>query len=499
MDIEDRIRDAVREDQRPEPSLAFNGRVMGGLPVRGGRIRRMLPAFPRIVPAATFALVAAIALAAIGLPLALSGPAAGPGAATPTKSAAVTVIATSTSTATATQPTARATVAAAVVAGSFTQTGSLITADSGTATLLLDGRVLVVGSTATSPELYDPKTGKFTKTGAMTADRGGEGVALLGDGRVLLAGGYGSGTSTTPLASAEIYDPHTGKFSATGSMGTPRAYSTATLLTDGRVLIAGGDSGQPLSLSSNVMAMAYHPGGGGRNEVPKTMTGPAMLASAELYDPKTGKFSPTGSMTIGRSEHTAVRLADGRVLMVGAGNEGNAPASAAETYDPKTGKFRQTGSMPVAGYAFNATLLTDGRVFVSAGNDGNGPVYSLELYDPKTGKFSSAGTVDGNRGYYASTLLADGRVLLAGGVDIPPLVVDPKTGIGARTGSKDSYLATCEIYDPATGKLGPTGSMATSRAGNTATLLADGRVLVTGGTGVAGDPGALTSAELYQP
>ena len=181
--------------------------------------------------------------------------------------------------------------------GTFTVTGTMTTVDNGMATLLLDGRVLIVGSAADSPEIYDPETGQFSKTGE--GIKGGDfgSATRLADGRVLFVGGNDDHTT---FSTAQIYDPATGKFTATGSLHQGRTGHTATLLADGRVLIAGGDTfnyaAQPL-----VIAAAYDPGTAGQGKNPRTSTGPDMLASAEIYDPKTGKFSPTGSMTTGRS------------------------------------------------------------------------------------------------------------------------------------------------------------------------------------------------------
>jgi hypothetical protein len=366
------------------------------------------------------------------------------------------------------------------VPGTFSPTGKMTTTDNGTAVLLLDGRVLIVGSGATSPELYDPKTGQFTRTGEAAVDGYFGSATRLADGRVLFVGGS---NDTSTLASAQIYDPSTGKFSPTGSLIQGRQGHTATLLNDGRVLIAGGET-YNAAARRGVGALAYGPSLGG-NGTTRTMTGPDMLASAELYDPNTGKFTATGSMTTGRDMAGAALLPDGRVLIAGGGNEGNAAIASAELYDPKTGKFTSTGSMSGVRYAFNTTVLLDGRVFVSSGNDGNGPVYALDIYDPQTGKFTQAGSVPVSQGFATAALLLDGRVLITGGYD-------------TAQGKLGGYVADCQVFDPSTGKLSPTGSMATGRIAQSATTLLDGRVLVTGGVG-AGDPNQLDSAELYQP
>jgi len=340
-----------------------------------------------------------------------------------------------------------------------------------TATLLTDGRVLIAGGVdesgenAAYAELFDPASGTFSATGSMTHIRIDHTATLLTDGRVLIAGGRSFTGATTSdyspvpevrwLASAELYDPTTGKFSATGSMAEARFGQTATLLRDGRVLIAGG----------------YGAAGS--------------VASAELYDPATGTFSPTGSMATGRSGHTATLLSDGRVLIAGGlGLPGS--AASAELYDPATGKFSLTGSMTSAPLFDTGTLLQDGRVLIAGGSDGSAELASAELYDPATGKFSPTGSMTSGRHSHTATLLLKGRVLITGGYD---------------NQSAELLYDSAELYDPATGTFSSAGSMTHGRGGHTATLLSDGRVLIAGGLDVngAGAGAGLNSAELYQP
>jgi WD40 repeat protein len=338
----------------------------------------------------------------------------------------------------------------------FSPAGSMTARrDVQTATLLANGMVLIAGGydevPLASAELYDPKTGKFSSTGSMAYPRSQHTATLLPDGRVLVAGG----SNSSPPDPAELYDPATGKFSPTGRMTAQldRFSHTATLLPDGRVLLAGGRSD----------------------------------ASAELYDPKTGTFSPTGRMETDRSYATATLLPDGRVLVAGGQvydlHSIARSLNSAELYDPATGKFSPTGSMAATRARDNATLLSSGRVLIAGGAGGthgeNIALASAELYDPKTGAFSPAGSMSGARYYATATTLSDGRVLLAGGA-----------------------TASADLYDPGTGTFRPTGSMSVLRATHTATLLPDGRVLVAGGSG--GPPGAsssetLASAELYTP
>jgi hypothetical protein len=305
-----------------------------------------------------------------------------------------------------------------------------------------------------SAELFDPKSDTFSATGPMATARADFTATLLSDGRVLVAGGWT--TRATTLNSAELYDPATGSFSATGSMISDRWQFTATLLSDGRVVIAGGEDKS-----------------GG-------------LVSAELYDPASGNFSATGSLASVRLGATATRLSDGRVLVAG-GYDGATDLASAELYDPRSGAWSLTGSMTTPRAGHTATPLSDGRILIAGGHDGSiargydgsAVLASAELYDPLTGKFTATGTMTAARDHGTATRLADGRVLVAGGDD---------TSLKA--------VASAELYDPATGTFSATDPMASARDGGTATLLSDGQVLVAGGMD---DSGVLASAELYRP
>jgi hypothetical protein len=305
-----------------------------------------------------------------------------------------------------------------IAPGSFGLTGSmLVPEDTPTTTLLQDGRVLVTGLAA---QLYDPATGAFIPTGQMPNVRWGRSATLLQDGEVLVAGGA-NGDGTAFDASAQLYDPKTGKFTATGSMTMPRSFHTATLLKDGRVLIVGGN---------NTVQTMNSDG---------SSTPIKQLDSAELYDPRTGKFTPTGSMTIGRAFHTATLLANGRVLIAGGSPDGtywSGPGSSvasAEIYDPNTGKFTATGSMTTARSFANATLLPDGRVLMAGGREGWPQLAAPELYDPKTGKFASGESTPTAHFVATAKLLQDGRVLFL--TDLGPRLYDSQTGTSAATGA----------------------------------------------------------------
>lgn len=306
--------------------------------------------------------------------------------------------------------TATVTISVTTSAVSFTPTGSLQRARGfHTATLLANGKVLVAGGAnrgsdklcpggISSAELYDPAAGLFASTGVLTTARFAHTATLLKDGKVLVTGGFGDAFDCSDLGlpaekTAEIYDPVAGFFKKTGSMASPRGWHTATLLTDGRVLVAGGNS----------------------------EAGGVASATAELYDPGTGAFTSTGSMTVARLKHTATLLKNGKVLIVG-GASGNPPnlTTTAEFYDPATGTFAATGSMATSREEQTATLLTDGNVLIAGGETPMGSTglqatATAELYDVAQGSFSAARTMIASRNAHTATLLPNGVVLRAGG------------------------------------------------------------------------------------
>jgi Galactose oxidase, central domain len=325
-----------------------------------------------------------------------------------------------------------------------------------TATLLQNGQVLVIHGSA---ELYNPATGKWAATASPGCCSGGT-VTPLQNGQVLLAGGYvAPGTYTS---SAELYNPATGTWAATGSMTTARYGHTATLLPSGQVLVAGGD-GSCVNGSCPT------------------------LSSAELYNPATGTWAPTGSMTTARADHAATLLQGGQVLVAG----GTAYAgSSAELYHPATGTWTATGSLNFPRYDTPMWLLPSGQVLVVCGiNDPGVPQCVAELYNPAAGTWAQDGQASQSAARdFTVTLLSTGKVLISGGEN---------GGYPAKT----TVSAAAVLFDPATGTSTITGSMTIPREFHTLTPLPDGQVLAAGGQtqNNKGTFSVTASAELYTP
>ncbi len=207
-----------------------------------------------------------------------------------------------------------------------------------------------------------------------------------------------------------------------------------------------------------------------------------LLQSAELYDPSTGKWSLTGTMKVA-SNGLAVLLGAGKVLVAG-GSGQNGPLAATQLYDPNTGKWSLTGSLKTPRAGNTLTLLSNSKALITGGIDSSNQfLSSAELYNPVTGKWNFTGSMNVTRLKHTATLLNNGKVLVAGGLGFN------KNGPFA--------IASAEVYDPTSGARSLTGSLNNGRYDDTATLLANGKVLVAGGSNTNNVP--IASAELYTP
>jgi N-acetylneuraminic acid mutarotase len=326
---------------------------------------------------------------------------------------------------------------------------------------LQDGRILAVsghplaGRSIASAELYDPKTEKWSDTGSLRQSRnGGNEATLLQNGRVLLAGGI---SGPVAIRGSELFDPTTGQWSTTGSLSVDRD-ARATLLTDGRVLVSGG--------------------------IDWKIDGGKAYALVEIYDPKSGEWTVTGSLQTARYAHQAILLDDGRVLAVGGYRTGDVLLASAEVYDPDTGLWQRTGDLPSPRVAFGLVKLRDGRVLVTGGFTGPSwkkrmNVASAAVYDTKAGQWSETQPMNDKRAGSSITLLSDGRVLVAGG-----------------WAQSQLEFKSAELFDPRTETWLPAASMNVARRNHRAALLPDGSVLVIGGSNVVGNR-YLTSCEIF--
>lgn len=341
----------------------------------------------------------------------------------------------------------------------FCDTGSLATGRVfHSAVTLPNGLVLIAGGTSSysaslnsafsSAELYNPATKSFTATGTMNSPRHSFTMTLLQNGLVLIAGGY---SGSTQLSSAELFDPATNTFTLlTNSMTVGRYQHSATLLPNGKVLIAGGTT--PTSGAS---------------------------ASAELFDPSSNTFiATTGSMTAPRSLHHADLLSNGHVLLTGGVNGNFVPLASAELYDVVSDTFTATGSMATPREQQASVLLFNGTVLVAGGDTGpnnTAATASAEIYDPSTSTFNpTASAPRVTTGFYHSVpILPDGRAFLA------------------------DFSATALVYDPAAGAFSATGDMTAVQTQPQTVILPDGTALVAGGVDSNGN--SVANAEIFYP
>src|ERR1700722_2322694 len=250
------------------------------------------------------------------------------------------------------------------------------------------------GVTEAPPVMLTSPQGNKVEALAMTTPRANAAAIRLRDGRVLICGGTATGEIGGVLSSAELYDPVARTFTPTGSMTVPRTGQTITMLRDGRVLLTGGDKNA-----------------GFRSQ----------LASAEIYDPGSGAFTATGSMSTPREGHTATMLRDGRVLVAGGSPNGIQATDSAEIYDPSSGSFSRTGNLHQPRVAHVAALLGTGEVLIAGGGRGGMPggyisYDTAEEYDPVRGRFTTMRAhMKSDRVGAAAVKHKDGRVLIVGG------------------------------------------------------------------------------------
>jgi hypothetical protein len=321
-------------------------------------------------------------------------------------------------------------------AGTWTATGALqVPRRLHTATLLDGGKVLVTGGTSgssrlspglPSTEIYDPAAGTWKTSGAMHEPRHGHGAVLLPDKKVLVAGGTAirSGDSLRSLRTAEIYDPAAGTWTVTGAMTDARSGHATAVLKGGKVLVCGGTA-------------------------PISGTGETSLAFCELYNPGTGTWTPTGSLTRPRSRHQLVPLTDTTVLAVGGMTPG-APGDGtfdpfhtltAEVYDLTTGTWTAMPSRPGGRGFHRAVPIGSGKVLVAGGTadveDDVGYPSAL-IFDTGAKTWSVAAGLGTGRWAFAVAVLADKRVLVAGGV--------VRSGLAATDPDADELTATSELF-----------------------------------------------------
>ncbi|HKD54297.1 MAG TPA: kelch repeat-containing protein [Steroidobacteraceae bacterium] len=351
-----------------------------------------------------------------------------------------------------------------IVAGVWTPASATLIAHAyHTATLLPNGNVLVIGGQGNTAdytadaEIYHPLTDTWTPAPSLPTGIGNQTATLLNDGTVLVAGGNQANLEGMPGTQVEIYDPVTNTWTQGPDMISAHASHTATLLPSGKVLVAAG-----FGITSVVPV------------------GP--ISSAEIYDPVAKTWSPAASLPLARVSHSAMLLASGTVL-VAAGRTSADPSGAqimavdGVVYDPASDHWTATGNLVTPRSAHTTTLLANGKVMLTGGRDINySPLANTEIYDPATNSWSAGGNLLVARGDASATLLPTGKIMIVGGaVPCPPTGCPP--GSGAMPGG------TSELLDPVANTSAVAANLNQGRFGHTATLMANGVLLVVGGYG----------------
>lgn len=349
--------------------------------------------------------------------------------------------------------------------GTWATTGAMHSARDGhTATLLINGKVLVAGGTnngvaLASAELYNRTTGTWAATGSLHVARTQARAVTLPNGSVLVLGGCLNDCLSTTTNSAELYNPAARTFTATGSMVQARAEFGITLLANGQVLVAGG-------------CTAYDVNGCA-----------ATTNKAEIYNPASGTWKATGALRGARHAMTATLLASGKVLMAGGATAASDAINSTEIYDPVAKTWTLGTKMVQARSDYTSIMLGTGKVLFMGGENINGvSIAFAELYNPSSGQFTATGNMTATREEQAAVLLANGNVLVSGGNKKTLTTVTP--------------LASAELYNPTTGKWTATGSMGSARVEHTSTVLTTGFVLNAGGSDAVNE---LNTAEMYTP
>jgi len=325
-------------------------------------------------------------------------------------------------------------------------------------------------------EIYDPLTQAFTPGPLLSNPRTGHSATLLSDGRVLLAGGL-DGTSIA-TATVDIFDPATGGITAAAPMLTARSTHRATLLDDGRVLVTGGfaDWSAPLT-----------------NFVARLNTA---IQSAEIYDPVTNLWTPLPDMASRRAGHSQVKLADGTVLVIsgisGGAVTGQPPfgsgqvpvyTTTTEIFDPTTNQWSSAGVVTGTGFGA-ASRLADGSVLFTGGLVPNFASYNAAipttntfLYDSATGQWSVGPALLTPVAFHTQTTMRDGSVLVTGGMIGNLTTLAGTSATQSLEGATSTWTAGTDLgLDPVL------GGTASPRGTHTATLLHDGSLLVLGGS-----------------